>query len=205
MYLGVPVYLDRGDYIFQSTGPYYTSWVPEDHDPEWYLDKIVEDNQGNLAVIWDGRCSRYQLKSKAFLLDLEDVGIKVPDPDWENGKYLIPEDFEPCMTMPERLGAGFYRFVRAAEERGLYCSSIYTDATPEWTQKIVSSPVYIGYNVGEAFSFGSGFCTAKRADGTPDYTLKTAAADFGASISGYLGKLTANGWKTFLITSGSFH
>ena len=80
MYIGVPVYLDRGDYIFQTSGPFYTSWVSEDHDPEWYLDKIVEENQGNVAVIWDGGASKVQLKSKAYMLDLEGMGITVPDP-----------------------------------------------------------------------------------------------------------------------------
>ena len=26
-FLGTPVYLHRGDTIFQTSGPYYTSWV----------------------------------------------------------------------------------------------------------------------------------------------------------------------------------
>ena len=206
MYIGVPVYLDRGDYIFQSTGPFYTSWISEDHDPEWYLDKIVEDNQGNMAMIWDGGASKYQLKSKAYMLDLEGIGIKVPDPDWENGKYLVPEDFEPCMTMPERFGAGFYRFVEEAAKRGLYTYSIYTDATPEWTEKIIANPMFLGYDTGEAFSFGSGFCTVSSGKGgQTEYTLETAAGALTDSIRTYFSVREKCGWNMFFISSASFN
>ena len=209
MYIGVPVYLDRGDYIFQTSGPFYTSWVSEDHDPEWYLDKIVEDNQGNVAVIWDGGASKVQLKSKAYMLDLEGMGITVPNPDWKNGKYLTPEDFAPCMDLEkERYGAGFYKFVKEAEKRGLYTYSVYTDATPEWTQKIVDSPMFIGYNVGEAFSFGSGFKEMQEDENPAEeqnFTLVTAAESFGQNIREYFRVRKENGWNTFIITSGSFH
>ncbi len=208
MYIGVPVYLDRGDYIFQTTGPFYTSWISEDHDPEWYLDKIIEDNQGNLAVIWDGRCSKYQLKSKAYLLDLAGIGIDVPEPDWENGKNLIPEDFEPCMSLEKtRLGAGFYKFVKEAEKRGLYTYSVYIEATPEWTKKIVDSPMFLGYNTGEAFSPESGFrdLTDEQDGQSGEFTLETSAALFGNSIRNYFEKRKETGWTRFIVTSSSFH
>ena len=211
-YLAVPVYLDRGDYIFQSTGPFYTSWVSEDHDPEWYLDKMIEDNQGNVAVIWDGGASRFQLKSKAYLLDLEGAGIRVPDPDWENGKYLIPEDFEPCMTLErERLGAGVYKFVKEAQKRGLYCYTTYVESNPEWTEKILSCSNFIGYDVGEAFSFASGFKEIQEDDENEgedgEYTLVTAAKSFARSIRNYFRVRKECGWVNtpFIVTSGSFH
>ncbi len=205
MYIGVPVYLDRGDYIFQTTGPFYTSWVSEDHDPEWYLDKIIEDNQGNVAVLWDGGASKVQLKSKAYLMDLEGAGISVPEPDWEKGEYLVPEDFAPCQKLEkERMGAGFYKFVKEAEKRGLYTYSIYTDAMPEWTEKIVSSPMFLGYNAGEAFSFGSGFCKTAVEAGEK-FTLKDAAEAFGNNIKEYFRVRKENGWDRFFVTSGSFH
>lgn len=205
MYIGVPVYLDRGDYVFQSTGLYYTSWVSEDHDPEWYLDKIVDDNQGNIVVFWDGGASKRQLKSMAYLLDLAGAGIKVPDPDWENGKYLTPDDFPPCQELKDtRMGAGFYKFVTEAEKRGLHVYSIYADATPEWTEKIVSNPMFLGYNAGEAFSFGSGFCKT-RITANEQFTLTDAANAFGTNIKEYFRVRKENGWKKFLVTSASFH
>ncbi len=208
MFLGVPVYLDRGDYIFQTTGPFYTSWVSEDHDPEWYLQKVVDDNQGNLVVLWDGGASDKQLKSMAWMEDLEGIGISVPAPDWENNRNLIPEDFPPCAEYKStRFGAGFFKFVEKAAELGLYSYSIYTDATPEWTAKIVANPKFIGYNAGEAFCFNSGFCTRHvKSGGDPnDFTLETVAEKFGETINNYFAVRKANGWNRFFVTSGSFH
>ncbi|MBO5959252.1 MAG: hypothetical protein J6Q65_03930, partial [Lentisphaeria bacterium] len=206
MYLGVPVYLDRGDYIFQTTGKFYTSWVSENHDPEWYLDRIVEENQGNLVCFWDGGASEFQLKAMAYLEDLEGIGIKVPDPDWVNGKYLVPEDFSACEEMKEtRYGAGFYKFVCEAEKRGLYTYSVYTDANPDWGAKIVANPMFIGYNAGEAFSFASGFCKTAVAETAEDMTLEDAANAFGNNIREYFRERTESGWNRFFATSGSFH
>lgn len=207
MYLGVPVYLDRGDYVFQTTGAFYTSWVSEEHDPEWYLEKCVEDNQGNLVVLWDGHASRDQLKALGSLMALEDIGVKVPDPDWENGKYLIPEDWpEIEKYRADRYGAGFYKFVKQAKEKGLYCYSIYTNANPQWVEKITAEPNFLGYNLGEAFSFSldprNPITTHEKALA---YTLKDASDSFAASVVNYLKPRREAGWKQFFVTSGSFH
>lgn len=208
MYLGVPVYFDRGDYIFQTTGLYYSSWVSEDHDPEWYLQKVIDDNQGNLVIAWDGDASRDQLKSAAYMEDLAGIGITVPEPDWKNGRDLSPDDFPVIAEKrAERFGAGFYKFVKEAADKGLFVYSIYTNAEKQWAQKIVAEPKFLGYNAGEAFSFGSGFCETKiSSDGkTAEFTLETAAEKFGDNIRNYFQVRQASGWNRFLVTSGSFH
>lgn len=205
MYFGVPVYLDRGDYIFQTTGPFYTSWVSEDHDPEWYLDQIVAENQGNITCFWDGGASDFQLKAMAYMEDLEGIGIKVPEPDWENGKFLVPADFPPCEThRAERFGAGFYKFVKEAEKRGIYVYSVYTEAAPDWTAKIVANPMFLGYNTGEAFSFGSGF-SATTEGCAETGNLADVAESFGKNIQTYFKERIENGWDKFFVTSSSFH
>ncbi len=156
MFFGVPVYIDRGDYVFQTTGPFYTSWVSEDHDPAWYVKKAKEDNQGNLLILWDGGATRRCLKSAACWLALEELGYRVPDPDWENGRFLTPEDYPPIREhWEERYGAGFYQFVRDAADKGFHVYSIYSNANPDWVEKIVKVPQFLGYNAGEAFSFGT--------------------------------------------------
>lgn len=206
MFIGVPVYMDRGDYIFQTTGPFYTSWVADEHDSEWYLNKIISENQGNLVVLWDGGATKYQLKAAAAHLALEDIGISIPEPDWENGKYLVPNDFPPIAEhFNERCGAGFHKFVKQAANLGLFVYSMYTDANAVYTEKIVSEKQFIGYNAGEAFAFrlDPKFGADEKTAST--FTLETAADGFRNSIKQYFQTRRDNGWDTFLVTSGSFH
>lgn len=211
MLIGSAVYLDRADYVFQHTGPYYTSWVSENHPPEWYLNKIIEDNQGNLAVIWDGGTTRVCLKAMADWMDLAALGHKVPEPDWDGKRFLIPEDWSPITDHPERFGAGFHKLVAKAEELGLRCYSIYSEATPEWVEKISANNGFIGYNMGEKFSFDIEGVAARndfRAEKTKltkNDDLHTLADNFERSVRGCFAEKKRQGWKRFLITSASFH
>ncbi len=210
MFIGSPVYLDRADYIFQHSGLYYTSWVSEDHSPEWYLEKIKSDNQGNLAIIWDGGVTRSCLKTMADWLDLESIGYSVPEPDWENGKFLQPSDWPVIGEHMDRDGAGFYRWTQKVARLGLHTYSIYADATPEWAEKISSEPAFIGVNIGEVFSFD--IETDKKAEFREEkiqidtsVNLKVIADRFAAKIGDYFIGRKKTGWKRFLITSASFH
>ncbi len=210
MFIGSPIYLDRGDYLFQHSGLYYSSWVSEDHTPEWYLEKVKTDNQGNLAVIWDGRATRTSLQAMADWLDLENLGYSIPEPDWENKKFLQPADWHVIGENMDCYGAGFYRLTQEADRLGLFTYSIYADATLEWAEKISAESGFLGINIGEIFSFDI------ETDIKPEFreekiriddgiNLKTIADRFSSQVSSYFIDRKNTGWKRFLITSASFH
>ena len=213
MFIGSPIYLDRADYVFQHTGKYFTSWVSEDHDPEWYIEKTIEENQGNLVIVWDGGASNICLKSMADWLDLKSIGIEVPEPDWENSKFLTPSDWDVIEKNKKRFGAGFLRLVKNAKENGLYSYGIYSESTPEWIAEISEVKGFLGYNTGEKFSFDiegmdeeadSNF-RIKKAEVKADFDLETIANNFRKSVKKFIDDKKAEGWQRFLITSASFH
>lgn len=210
MFIGSPIYLDRADYIFQHTGMFYTSWVSEDHSVEWYLKKILDENQGNLAIIWDGGATKTCLKSMASWMDIEALGYKIPEPDWGRGKYLSPEDWTVIKEHKERLGAGFYKFVNQAGKYGLYSYSIYSEAEPHWVEKISGMDNFLGYNMGEKFSFDidgveESELREKKIEIEVDYSLEDVAENFKKSVRAFIKDKKSKGWKQFFITSASFH
>ncbi len=210
MFIGSPIYLDRADYIFQHTGMFYTSWVSEDHSVEWYLKKVLDDNQGNLAVIWDGGITGICLKARAAWMDIEELGFKVPEPDWEGKKYLTPEDWPVIEKHKERFGAGFYKFVNQAREYGLYSYSIYSEAEPQWVEKISGMDNFLGYNMGEKFSFDidgveESELREKKIEIKDNYSLEDVAENFKESVRTFIKGKESKGWKQFFITSASFH
>jgi hypothetical protein len=211
MLIGSPIYVDKIDYVFQSTGQYYTSWVSESHSYEWYLNKIVEENQGNLAIIWDGNVTSRCLQAMAEWMDLEAWGYDIPEPDWEHGNFLVPEEWEEIEKNKERYGCGFLKFVKKASELGLYSYSIYSEAAPQWTKKITEEKNFLGYNLGERFSFdiegldSEADFREKKEVAQSGYDLTVVARNFRNSVSKFIQVKQQNGWDKFLATSASFH
>ncbi|MEG1979842.1 MAG: hypothetical protein RR060_03905, partial [Victivallaceae bacterium] len=214
MFFGTPIYLDRGNYIFQTTGPYYTSWVPEDHDVPWYLNKIATENQGNLAIIWDGGALNRTLSAMSDFLALEDIGAAAPPADWSNNRYLTLDEWEPiAKNLASRYGAGLYKWVKQAKTLGLYVYTIYTDANAQYCHKIVQMDNFLGYNAGEAFSFDihaedkedDGLFREKRDKIGDTSNLEILANGFQKNIQNYFQVRRANGWNRFFVTSASFH
>ena len=64
IYIGSAIYVSYADYTV-GTGRLFTTWVPEDHDPEWYLEKTISENQGNLVQLWPGGVKQ-QLRAAAW-------------------------------------------------------------------------------------------------------------------------------------------
>lgn len=210
MFIGSPIYLDRADYVFQHTGTFYTSWVSEDHPPSWYLRRIIEENQGNLAIIWEGSATQICLKSMADWMDMDGLGVTVPEPDWENKKFLTPGDWDALENQKSRYGAGFSKIVDEADQLGLYTYSIYSEANPEWVEKISNNKSFLGYNTGEKFSFDLQGAEASEFRETrpkvdAGYDLKRISTDFANTVKRFLNRKEKNGWRRFLITSASFH
>lgn len=211
IFIGSAIYFDRGDYVFQNAGKHYTSWVSEDHAPEWYIRKTIEDNQGNTVMFWDGKVSKVCMRAMAELLDLEGIGVKVPEPDWNDKKFLKPEDWDAIEKYEGRYGAGFLKLVKKAAENGLYSLSIYTDALPEYARQIaIMENSFIGYNIGEIFSFDiESDETAQLRESAmvieDSQNLQNIADNFKRKVSTHIEKKRKNGWKIFLETSASFH
>ncbi|MEI6422243.1 MAG: hypothetical protein WCP55_08495 [Lentisphaerota bacterium] len=210
MFLGLPVYLDRADYIFHNSGKYYTSWVSEDRSPEWYLEKIKVDNQGNLAVLWDGGSTKVCLKSMADWLDLKSLGYDVPEPDWKNRTFLVPEDWPVIKDNMDRYGAGLLRFVEKASELGLYSYAIYADATQELGKQIAGKDSFLGLNIGEVFAFDmesddEAEFREKKIKMENDFDLEIIASRLKKNIDKFINDRKTRGWNRFLFTSASFH
>lgn len=204
-FVGSPVYLDRGDYIFQTSGKYYTSWISEDHDVSWYIERFVKDNQGNLVAIWDGGASKRALKSMAEWMALEELA-SIPDPDWDRKKYLVPGDWDLIKKHPERLGAGLVKMVKQAQSHDLYSYTIYTDAAPGQLKRLAKlGSSFLGCNIGEKFSFRlDGEDNAAMGD-HPEFDLKKLASNFVQSVRDCVSERINCGWNRVLTTSGSFH
>lgn len=202
-FIGAPVYLFRGDYIFQTSGKFYTSWISEDHDAAWYIDRAVKDNQGNLVAFWDGGATHQSLKAMADYMALKDLGLAVPEPDWEQKKNLVPGDWDAIRRHPERFGAGLVNMVRQAAENGLYSFVIYAEADPRQLQRLRPyRKKFLGCNVGERFTF--------RLEDSPNPAagpglvpdLKTLADNFTKSVRKCVRAHQAAGWGPIMATGG---
>src|SRR5690606_4277105 len=112
----------------------HTTWVPDCHSPLEALDKMLEDNQGNLAQFWAFSGGNSPI-SFARHYALEDIGVEAPEPDWENRKNLTVKEWIDPAKYADRAGAGVLKFVRKAAEKGIYTALLYTEATPEWSQQ----------------------------------------------------------------------
>ncbi len=204
-FFGTPVYLHRGDTVFQTSGLYYTSWVSEDHPAAWYIDRTIKDNQGNLVAIWDGGATRQSLLAMADYMALDELGLEVPQPDWNQGRNLAPEDWEEIARHPERLGAGLIRMLEQAKAHGLYLMTIYTDAHPSQLARM--RPYldrFLGCNVGEVFTFRLNeaddpeLAPARRS--TND--LRQLADNFLQSVKSCVKRRKSEGWTRLMVTGG---
>ncbi len=201
--LGSAIYLDRADYVFQTTGRYYTSWVSEDHDPDWYLERVLSERQGNLVILWDGGATDRTLRAAAWWQDLAALGLEAPAPDWQERRFLVPSDWAPLAEHADRSGAGMVRFVAEAARKGIWSYVLYADAAPEWSQKLAAAGGrhYLGYNVGEKFSHR--FDSDRKDTGKP--SLTGLAAALRAAVREQVEARQASGWGDVMTTSCSFH
>ena len=214
MFIGSVIYMDRGDYICQHSGRFYTSWVSEERDPDWYLEKAVKDNQGNLVALCDGGATKRALKAMAAWMDLKELGYDVPNPDWERKRFLKPEDWDVIAKNKDRYGAGLLKFVKEAAAKGLYSFAIYAEAGPAWIRGLDDmQDWFLGNNIGEKFSFGiesddkwggTDF-REKKVEVDKTYDLADFAESFKAKVKKYVSEKKSAGWHTLLVTSGSFH
>ncbi|HWQ55451.1 MAG TPA: hypothetical protein VN442_17320 [Bryobacteraceae bacterium] len=104
------------------------------------LDKVIEDNQGNLAQYWAFSGGRSAIQFARFHA-LEDLGITAPAPDWQRRTNLTVAEWPEAARHSERFGAGVLKFVKQAAAKGIYTILLYTDAKPQWSQRFQRMPV----------------------------------------------------------------
>ena len=207
IFFGSGIYNGQAGYLARS-GRIHTAWVPQSISPIELLDKIVEENQGNLAQFWglkggwgfDGAQSPV---TYARFHALEELGITVPEPDWKNGKHLKVSDTKIFEQHSERYGAGVLRFIEEAAARQIYTILIYTDAHPQWSHKFQKAHgYYLGYDFGERYSFR---LDEEHVEANPGkITLQTLADNLMNSVKAHVEERKAGGWGLVMATSANF-
>jgi len=204
IFVGTGIMNSVPDYLVCS-GRTHTTWVPQLFSPLELLDKTLEDNQGNLVQYWgfDGSGSPV---TYARHRALEDLGMTAPEPDWIHRKNLKVTDWINPQEFKARSGAGVVKLIKAAAEKGLYIALLYTQATPEWSEKFVSTggEFYLGYDFGERFTFGIQE-EHSAAELPARVTLKTLADDLMKRVREHVEERHATGWGNVMATSSNFH
>lgn len=182
IYIGSAIYVSYADYTV-GTGRLFTTWVPENHDPEWYLEKTLTENQGNLVQLWPGGVKQ-QLRAAAWWRGMTADRTPVPVPDWKNRKMLRPEDWDEIAENDVRQGEGMLHFAEKAQAMGLYTMLIYGSdiVNPEYAKAVTAlGNSFLGHDLGEVFTF--------RFEDEEEATIRSDAAEF--SLAGIAEKFKA--------------
>ena len=157
IYVGSGIYPTDTDTLLCTMIGHYT-WQAQHFDVLEQIEKIIDDNQGNLAQVW-GIARGFSPKLIAdWFYALDEIGIDIPAPDWENYKNLTMAGFEDIFEKhKDRFGAGLVRFIREAKKRGIYTCLMYTKAEPQWIKALSEEggDYYLGYDYGEGSHFSA--------------------------------------------------
>jgi len=203
IFVGSGVYPSAKDYLLSAMHG-HMAWQPQTNSPLEMIEKIIDDNQGNLAQFWGVPRGSSPAVAAEWLYALDEIGIKIPDPDWENGKYLMVSKCKEIQQHADRLGAGALRFAREAAKKGVYTAFIYVDARPQWSRQFKDlGEYYLGYDYGEDFSFRPD-TTGIEDEDLSKVTLKSLADAFIAKVRKHVSARHADGWGNVMATSGNF-
>ena len=206
IFVGSGVYPTDTDTLLCTMIGHYT-WQAQSFGPIEILDKIVEDNQGNLAQVW-GIARGFSPKNRSeWFYALDEIGIDIPAPDWENYKNLVVEEYQTVFDEhKDRFGAGYVRFIREARKRGIYTALIYTNSNPQWIPQLseVGGDYYLGYDFGERYNIG---LDDARSILKEMGTLKLGAlADrLLKRVREHVNERHQQGWGFVMATSSNFH
>jgi len=204
MWIGTGVYPISKDYYLSALYA-HPAWTPESYSQTQILDLIERDNQGNLAQVW-GYARGYAPSMIAeWDYALDEIGVKIPPPDWEKRSNLRPADTPELAKYADRLGAGSVKFVREAKKRGIYTVFIYGHARKEWVKQLqeTGGEHYLGYDFGEHFSFGivEGHLGKLKAE---EINLKVLADDLLGRVRQLVERRKEEGWGLIMATSSNF-
>ena len=204
MFIGSGVYPMSAGYLLSALYG-HLSWAPQSFSPQEMIDKIIADKQGNLAQFW-GYSRGYAPATHAeWLYALDEIGVRVPEPDFEKGTNLRAADCPELARHADRLGAGALRFARLAARKGIYTTFIYTDAHPQWSKQLKDlGKYYLGYDFGERFTFR--LDEKALANLAPaDVTLDLLADRFVQRVREHVDERKTAGWGPILATSSNFY
>jgi hypothetical protein len=199
MFFGTGIYNSSPGYLISTLYGHLT-WTAESMLPDEMLDRVITENQGNFVQIWGKARGHSPYHLAQWQYDLEGIGIRIPEPDFENAKYLTVSEFPEFDAHPERNGAGLARITAEAVKRGLCVQMLYTEATPANAAAIAAAggERYLGYNFGEIFTF-------RPNEDRPCFTLSEAAEDLVKRVRAHVDEHHADGWKYVAATSANFY
>ena len=206
IFVGTGVYNTSKDYLL-GTMPGHYSWQPQDFMPDEMIERIIEDNQGNLAQVWGTPRGHAPRQLAEWKYALSEIGISLPPPDWENGRYLFAEDCQEIKAHEDRAGAGFLSFLRKAAAKGIYVQFIYTElqCKEKWVKQFSEfAPNYLGYDFGERYCFRIDDRLLQEKE-LGDITLSMLADQLLAEVNEYVTGLHKAGWGNVAATCGNFH
>src|SRR5690606_5949814 len=129
-------------------------WMPQSFSQVEMIEKIVEDNQGNVAQLWMPARGYAASTHAEWQYGPDEIGINVPQPASAQGTNLKVGEGAQIQAHPERNGAGVLRFIREAAQRGVYTMLIYAWANDEWAKQFQDfGKYYMGYDFGERYTF----------------------------------------------------
>ena len=202
IFIGSAIYVSFADYTI-GLGRLFTCWNPEDHAPEWYLDKTIEENQGNIVQLWPN-CLGSQLKAAAWWRGMFKDGVDIPQPDWKNRKMLSPGDWPEIARNDARFGEGMVDFIEKASAKNLYSMVIYAHSEKKYSEMLSRfGDKYLGSDFGEIFTFrfDESLTSLNAAEGVK---LSQLADGFRANVKARCDEYHQAGWGRLMSTGGSF-
>lgn len=204
LYLGSGIYPMSKDYLL-STLHGHQSWMPQSFTQSEMIQKIIEDNQGNLAQLW-GYARGYAPATLAhWQYALDEIGIEVPEPNWETMQHLKATECPEILAHRERYGAGIVRFIKQAAQQDIHTLLIYVDALPQWSSQFLpQGKYYLGYDFGERYTFRLDEASTAGKD-LENVTLAVLADDLVARVREHVDGRHATGWGNVMATSVNFY
>jgi hypothetical protein len=204
MFIGSGIYPMSKDYLL-STLHGHQAWMPQSFSPQEMIDKIVSDNQGNLAQFWGYPRGYAPATHAEWLYALDEIGIEIPEPDWEKQTNIFVNQHPLIQEHKDRFGAGALRFIREAAKKDIYTLFIYVSANQKWADEFKNcGKHYLGYDFGERFTFRLDESNIKGKD-LKDITLKMLTDDLVDRVREHVDERHATGWGNVMATSINFY
>ena len=205
IFVGSGVYPTETDTLLCSMIGHY-AWSAQHFGPLEMIERILADNQGNLAQVW-GYARGFSPRVIAeWLYALDEVGVEVPAPDWDKLENLTQDEWQEMFDRyADRFGAGLERFVREAKKRGIYTTFIYTSSKPQWVKKLAeeAGEYYLGYDFGERNNLGLN--DAQRImEAQGELTLGALTRSLVNRVREHCEERRAQGWGHIQATSANF-
>lgn len=204
IYVGSGVYPMCKDYLVcVMLG--HQAWIQDSFHPLQMIDRIIDDNQGNLAQVWGIPRGYAPIVFSEWFYALDELGIQVPPPDWKTGEHIYIEQEPALKEHEDRFGAGLVRFMKEAKKRGIYTTFIYANSKPEWIRKFKEvGDYYLGYDFGERYGCSPANCAKAKGKPIDQVNLDDLAEDLLQRVREYVSDRHEKGWGNVMATSGSF-